>query len=226
VTRAPISLPGRTLIIDYGEVISLSQSPVDRAELTTLAGVDSEPFWRAYHAHRGGLDQGTTGVRAYWQAIADEVGATWDDARVHELWAADLRSWMRINAGTIEVLADLKAGGTRMALLSNAGADYGSYFKRGPLGGFFAVCYVSGELNMLKPHPEIFEHVLTDLEVSPAEAVFVDNNERNVRGAQALGITGHVFTGPGALRAFLASLTGGPAASGEAAPQPQEGEPG
>ena len=206
VTRAPISLPGRTVIFDYGEVISLAQSPADREAIRSLAGVDAEPFWRAYFAHRDGLDQGSDGVAAYWRAIAAEVGAEWDDARVHELWAADFRSWLSINPATIEVIADLKTGGTRLALLSNAGADFGSYFRHGPLGDFFAACYVSGELNLLKPHPEIYRHVLGDLGVSAADAVFIDNREPNVRGAEALGVTGHVFTDPGKLRAFLVSL--------------------
>jgi len=104
VTRAPISLPGRTVIFDYGEVISLAQSAADRELIAGLAGFgrDSEPFWRAYFAHRDGLDQGGAGVAAYWQAIADDIGASWDDARVHELWAADFRSWLSINPGTID----------------------------------------------------------------------------------------------------------------------------
>ena len=208
MTRAPISLPGQTVIFDYGEVISLAPSAADREVIAGLAGAgrDSEPFWRAYFAHRDGLDQGRAGVAAYWQAIAGDVGASWDDARVHELWAADFRSWLSINPGTIEVLADLKAGGTRLALLSNAGPDFGSYFRHGPLGDFFAACYVSGELGLLKPHPEIYQHVLDDLGISAAEAVFIDNREANVRGAEALGITGHLFTDAAALRAFLAPM--------------------
>ena len=208
MTRAPISLAGRTVIFDYGEVISLTQTAADRETIAGLAGVgrDSEPFWRAYSAHRDGLDLGKAGVAAYWRAIADDVGACWDDARVHELWAADLRSWLSINPGTVDVLADLKAGGTRLALLSNAGPDYGSIFRHGPLGGFFAACYVSGELGLLKPHPEIFQHVLHDLGISAAEAVFIDNREPNVRGAEELGITGHLFTDASELRAFLSAL--------------------
>ena len=208
MTRAPISLPGRTVIFDYGEVISLMPSADDRTVITGLAGVkhDSEPFWNAYSAHRDGLDLGNAGVAAYWQSIADDIGTSWDDARVHELWAADFRSWLSINPDTIEVLADLKAGGTRLALLSNAGPDYGSYFRHGPLGDFFQACYVSGELNLLKPHPEIYRYVLRDLGISAAEAVFVDNREANVRGAEAVGITGHVFTRVPVLRAFLTSL--------------------
>jgi len=209
VTRAPISLPGRLIIVDYGEVISLSQSAADREAIAGLAGVSGDgepPFWRAYFAHRDGLDLGSAGVAAYWQAIAADIGASWDDARVHELWAADFRSWLSINPGVVEVLADLKAGGTRLALLSNAGPDYGSYFRHGPLGDFFAACYVSGELNLLKPHQEIYRHVLDDQGVSAADAVFIDNKESNVRGAEALGMTGHVFTGVPGLREFLTSL--------------------
>jgi putative hydrolase of the HAD superfamily len=208
VTRAPISLPGRTVICDYGEVISLPQSAADREAILTLAEVDAGPFWAAYFAHRDGLDLGSAGVAAYWEAIAAEVGANWDSARVHELWAADFRSWLSINPGTVEVLADLKAGGTRLALLSNAGPDYGSYFRYGPLGDFFEACYVSGELNLLKPHAEIYRHVLDDLGITAGQAVFVDNRESNVRGAEAIGITGHVFTDPAALRAFVTSLSG------------------
>jgi len=222
VTRAPLSLPGRTVIFDYGEVISLAQSPADRDAITRLAGVrdqagaDGGPgegaaasrFWAAYDAHRDGLDQGIGGVAAYWQAVAADIGASWDDSRVHELWAADFRSWLSVNPGTVEVLADLRAGRTPLALLSNAGPDYGSYFRHGPLGDFFGTCYVSGELRLIKPDPAIYRHVLADLKITPAEAVFIDNREKNVAAAEALGITGHVFTTPERLRDFLAALAG------------------
>ena len=211
VIREPLSVPGRTVIFDYGEVISLSQSPADRTVLERLAGVsdaggaDSVRFWAAYFAHRDGLDQGKGGVAAYWRAVADEIGASWDEARVHELWAADFRSWLSVNPDVIDLLSDLRAGGTRLALLSNAGPDYGSYFRHGPLGDLFAACYVSGELGLLKPHPEIYRHVLDDLGITPADAVFIDNRDSNVAGAEALGITGHVFTTADSLRSFLTS---------------------
>jgi putative hydrolase of the HAD superfamily len=211
VTRAPISLPGRTVIFDYGEVISLRQSAADRAALERLAGVedDAAKFWQAYAAHRDGLDQGSPGIVAYWQAIADELGAHWDQARIHELWVADFRSWLSVNPAVVEVLADLRAGGTRLALLSNAGRDYGSYFRHGPLGDFFDGCYVSGELGLLKPDAAIYHHVLDDLSVRAADAVFIDNRALNVAGAEAIGITGHVFTSPAALRSFLTALATG-----------------
>ena len=196
VTRAPLSLPGLTAIFDYGEVISLPPSRADRAVIARLAA----------------LDQGTAGVAAYWRAIAADAGASWDEARMHELWAADVRSWLSINPATVDVLADLRAGGTPLALLSNAGADFASFLRHGPLGDLFSACYVSGELGLLKPHAEIYQHVLDDLGILPAEAIFIDNRASNVAGAEALGIAGHVFTDASRLRTFLESLASVPAA--------------
>ncbi|GAA4187673.1 HAD family phosphatase [Gryllotalpicola kribbensis] len=203
---SPISLPGRTVVFDYGEVISLTPTEADRAVILDLAGAPAEPFWRAYFAHRNGLDQGTADVAAYWRAIGAELGIAWSDARIHELWAADFRSWLSVNPGTVEVLADLKAGGTPLALLSNAGPDFGSYFRHGPLSDWFDRFYVSGELKLLKPEAAIYRHVLDDLGISAEQMVFTDNRADNVAGAEALGITGHVFTDPAALRVFLNSL--------------------
>jgi putative hydrolase of the HAD superfamily len=206
VTRSPLSLSPRTVIFDYGEVVSLSPSEADRAAIELLAGLDPEKFWSSYWAHRRELDLALDGVRSYWAAIAADTGADWDDGRIVELWAADLRSWMSVNPATVDVLADLKAGGTRLALLSNAAPDYGSYFRHGLLGDYFDAFYVSGELKLLKPSASIYQHVLADLGISARDAVFIDNRSDNVAGAEELGITGHVFTDAGALRTFLQSL--------------------
>jgi len=206
VTATPLSLFPRTVIFDYGEVISCSPSAADRAAIEQLAGVDLDEFWASYWAHRPALDLAVEGVREYWAAIAADTGADWDDGRVCELWLADFRSWLSVNPGTVDVLAGLRAGGTRLALLSNAAPDYGSYFRHGILGEYFDAVYVSGELKLLKPSAQIYQHVLDDLGIAASDAIFIDNRADNVRGAEELGITGHVFTNAATLRAFLESV--------------------
>ncbi len=209
MTRTPLTLPGKTVIFDYGDVISQPQSAADRKTVETIAAIDEgtvTAFWRSYNAHRDGLDRGTTSVISYWRAIAADVNRRWLDPQIYALWAADVSSWLSVNPATIEVLEDLRDGGTRLALLSNAGRDFGGFFRCGPLGTLFADCYVSGELGLLKPDADIYQYVLADLGISGAEAVFIDNRETNVAGAQAVGITGHVFTGAIELRAFLTRL--------------------
>jgi FMN phosphatase YigB (HAD superfamily) len=46
----------------------------------------------------------------------------------------------------------------------------------------------SAEVKLVKPHPAIYQHTLQGLGVSAAEALFVDDRERNTTAAQALGI--------------------------------------
>ncbi|WP_295125511.1 HAD-IA family hydrolase [uncultured Leifsonia sp.] len=113
---------------------------------------------------------------------------------------------MTIDHDTLQVLLDLKAGGTRLALLSNAGRDFGSYFRHGTLGDLFEQVFVSGELGTVKPGAEIFEHVMAELGVTAEQTVFIDNKAENVEGARALGIAGHVYTSAADLRAYLESL--------------------
>jgi putative hydrolase of the HAD superfamily len=201
-----ISIPGKVIVFDYGEVISVTPTEADRADLTELAGGDADVFWPAYWRHRNALDQGTLSIRDYWRSIESELGENWGDAKVHRLWLADFRSWLSVDHDTLDVLVELQQGGTRMALLSNAGRDFGSYFRHGALGDLFEQVFVSGELGTVKPGAEIFETVLRDLAITPSQMVFIDNKEENVRGAEALGIAGHVFTTAADLRAYLESI--------------------
>jgi len=202
----PISIPGRVIVFDYGEVISRSPSEADRDALVAVSGVQADRFWPAYWHRRDELDEGTLAVTDYWRRMAQELDADWSDSRIHQLWVTDYRSWLSADTDTLDVLFELRDGGTRMALLSNAGRDFGSYFRHSPLGDLFEAVFVSGELNMIKPAASIFEHVINALGITAEQTVFVDNKEVNVRGAEALGITGHVFTNAERLRAFLTSL--------------------
>ena len=203
---APISLSPRVVVFDYGEVISRAPSAADRELLLARAGVADEPFWAAYWSHREGLDRGTTSIDAYWQDVAHEVGAEWDANDVHELWAIDHRSWLSVDPGTLRVLNALVAGRTRLALLSNAGADFIGWLRHGSFAPLFERVFISGELGLVKPEPEIYEHAIAELGIAPADLLFIDNKSENVAGARAVGGDGHVFTDAAGLEEWLRGL--------------------
>ncbi len=202
-----ISIPGKIVVFDYGEVISVEPSAADRAEIVRLAGIQPEVFWAAYWRHRVGFDHGTFTATEYWRAIEDEIGASWSADRRHELWLADFRSWLHVDRPTLDVLLDLQRGGTRMALLSNAAREFSSFYRYGMLGDLFEQVFTSSELGYLKPQREIFQAVSDALGARPAEIVFIDNLESNIRGAEAVGMTGHHYTGAAELRAYLERLS-------------------
>jgi putative hydrolase of the HAD superfamily len=203
---APIALGSRVVVFDYGEVISRPPSDADRSALVARAGADSETFWPAYWAHRDGLDQGSTSIAEYWRRVADDLGLELDPIDVHELWAIDHRSWLSVDAGTLGVLHALRDGGTRMALLSNAGADFVGWLRHGSFAPLFDRVFVSGELDLVKPSAAIYEHVIAELGIAASDLVFIDNKAVNVDGAIAVGGAGHVFTDAAALESWLRGL--------------------
>lgn len=203
---APISLSPHVVVFDYGEVISQEPTAADRSSLIARSGQPSEAFWPAYWTHRQALDQGTASIAEYWGAVGRDLDADWGPIDVHELWAIDHRSWLSVDPATLGVLHSLAAGGTRLALLSNAGADFSGALRHGSFSPLFEQVFVSGELGLVKPQAAIYEHVIGALGITPSEFLFVDNKAENVEGARAVGGDGHVFTDAASLESWLRGI--------------------
>ena len=204
--RPPISLSPRVVVFDYGEVISRAPSEADRAALVARAGADESAFWPAYWERRDELDQGTLSIAEYWAAVADRLGTSWTEIDVHELWALDHRSWLSVDPPTLALLHALRDGGTRMALLSNAGPDFAGWLRHGSFAPLFEHVFISGELGMIKPGADVYHHIMTVLGIEPSEFLFVDNKAVNVEGARAVGGDGHVYTDAAGLESWLRGL--------------------
>jgi putative hydrolase of the HAD superfamily len=206
VSVVPISIVGRVIVFDYGEVISKTPSERDRADLVAVAGVPDAALWGPYWAHREGLDRGTIGIREYWRLVAADLRVEFSESRIQQLWAADYTGWISIEPAVFDIISALDAGGCRVALLSNAGFDFSSPLRSSPISRLFERIFVSAEFGLVKPDPKIYLEVVRELGISPAEMVFIDNKQENVDAAVALGATGHHFTTPALLRSFLESL--------------------
>ncbi len=66
---------------------------------------------------------------------------------------------------------------------------------------------VSGEEKTRKPFPEFYQRLLDRYQVSPHEAIFIDDNKRNVDAAEQMGIRSIHFTSPAQLRKELELLS-------------------
>jgi 2-haloacid dehalogenase len=109
--------------------------------------------------------------------------------------------------GTVEVLADLRAGGTPCFALSNMEpAPFEVRRARFPFMTWFDGCVISGYEGVAKPDQEIFEILLRRHDLDPARTVFIDDLKHNLAAAAGLGIAGIQFTGPAGLRQELRAL--------------------
>lgn len=109
--------------------------------------------------------------------------------------------------GTVEILAELRARKVPLYALSNWSAEtFPISLKRFEFLHWFQGIVLSGEVRLLKPDPRIFHLFFKTHGVDSAEAVYIDDMEKNVETAIAMGMHGIVFTDPASLRRELAKL--------------------
>ena len=65
------------------------------------------------------------------------------------------------------------------ALFRTSGMEIEKYFHK---------MYLSYEMKMAKPDPEIFEAVLNDAQIKAEESLFIDDSVKNIQTASSLGI--------------------------------------
>ncbi len=70
---------------------------------------------------------------------------------------------------------------------------------------WFEGIVVSGTEQTRKPFYDIYQITLDRFKIDPKTAIFIDDNLRNIRGAEALGINGIQFTSPEQLANSLES---------------------
>jgi putative hydrolase of the HAD superfamily len=124
----------------------------------------------------------------------------------------DFTAFMRAQSAPFpEVIALARAlarsGRWRLATLNNESAELNEYRLRhfalvDIFGAFFSSCW----LGALKPARRIFELALALSQADPAASLFVDDRERNLDTARALGMTAVLYTDAERLRADLAAL--------------------
>jgi epoxide hydrolase-like predicted phosphatase len=95
------------------------------------------------------------------------------------------------NEPMIDLMRELKAGGNRMALLTNNVREWEPLWRAMlPVDEIFELVVDSAFVGMRKPEPEIYELTVERLDGIPAEAcLFVDDIEVNCEAARAVGMS-------------------------------------
>ena len=107
--------------------------------------------------------------------------------------------------GTVKILEELKRRGEyRLLGLSNwSGETFPIAKRRFPFLGLFENILVSGDEKLIKPDAKFFKLLETRFGVVPSEAVFIDDVQKNIDGAQRMGLKTIHFSTPENLRKEL-----------------------
>jgi 2-haloacid dehalogenase len=109
--------------------------------------------------------------------------------------------------GSAALVARLHDAGLPLYLLTNMPADvFAARQQRYELLRQFDGSVVSGEEGVLKPSAEIFAVLTKRFDLEPSTTLFIDDAERNVNAAAALGFRTHQFVDAPTLEGELEQL--------------------
>ena len=103
---------------------------------------------------------------------------------------------------TVEILQQLKQTGKyKLYALTNWSAEtFPHALERFEFFKIFEGVVVSGEEKMKKPSAEFYKIIIDRYHLDPSTTIFIDDSLRNVKGAEAVGITGIHFHNPTQLK--------------------------
>lgn len=110
--------------------------------------------------------------------------------------------------GTVEVFQQLKQSGKyKLYALTNWSAElFPIALERYDFLHWFDGRVVSGEEKMRKPFPEFYQLILNRFKLKVEETLFIDDNIRNAKAAEKLGLKTIIFQSPSQLREELINL--------------------
>ncbi len=141
--------------------------------------------------------------RALHEQVGREISC---EGFTEALW-----SGLAPNPPMIELMAQLRDEGYRMALLTNNVREWESHWRAmAPIDDIFELVVDSAFVGMRKPDPEIYELTLQGLGVAGEACLFIDDLEPNCVAARATGMQTVVYRdAEQAVAEIRAALNGG-----------------
>jgi putative hydrolase of the HAD superfamily len=139
-----------------------------------------------YHADWLALDHGTLTEQA---AMANFHARTNFSHTEITVLLQEIRESLTPIEENWALLYELQQQGCPLYCLSNMTAGTFAFLKtQYDRWHVFKGIVISGEVNMIKPEPEIFEYLLNRFNLTPERTIFIDDLEANVLGARAAGM--------------------------------------
>lgn len=196
----------RTVISDLGRVVLWFDNNVFLGKLADLSGKPVAGLKEAVHNDLELIrrfDGGVVTPEGFRARISEIAGVDVPYGEFYEIY----NDIFTPNPPVIDVLARAKAAGYKVLLLSNTDPERFAFVRRRfPEILFFDGYVLSYELKLLKPDPAIYLAAARHGCSEPAECVFIDDMEENVKGAVAAGLHGILYRPETDLAAELRKL--------------------
>ena len=184
----------KTIAFDLGGVIMTIDQPQAIGRFKEIGAVEVEKWLDPYTQTGifGDLEHGLISAEDFRKELSRLIGKELTAEQCAYAWQGYAKD---VPMRNLELVKKLRQQGYRVVLLSNTNpymmqwAMSAKFDGQGhSLADYFDYCYLSYQLQMMKPSEEIFRYVLAQEQVQPQEILFVDDGPRNVAAASQLGI--------------------------------------
>ena len=178
-------IPIKAILIDIGGVLWHEKETPLSANWAARCGLSPNEFDELVYNSQWGTQAllGTITGEEMWENIGNKLGLSLSERSQCEdeywagIWDTEFLDYCRV----------LKSK-YRLGILSDAESTAREKAKPWINESLFDVIVFSSEVGVCKPDPKIFQCALEQLGVEASETLFIDDRERNVHGAKALGI--------------------------------------
>ena len=143
-------------------------------------------FYRLAGSRLGRLLDGAISADEFWECFSAKYGTPVEV----DLFARYFNPGL--DQGVVALLSRLKSS-NRVVCGTNVFDSHYDYLVPHGYYDLFDAVYASNKMGMSKPHLEFYRHILNTEGVRPEDAVFIDDDETNVRAAEKLGIRSILF---------------------------------
>ena len=172
----------KAIIFDmYGVVMKDPTGRLTPYMETAMPGLSTEELYTHWIA----ASNGSFGSHEFFRRIG------FDDPHRAEREYLDT---IELDDGFIPEAERLRGMGMKLALLSNDISEWSLWLRQKyGLDRLFDAVAVSGDVGFTKPDARIFKLVSQRLDIAPEQCVYIDDRERFLTAAEALGMTAVLF---------------------------------
>lgn len=182
-----------TILFDFGGVIEIDSSDLWTfcyEDVKSKTGLTIKTLNKLLWKHWPSLSHGKYDLDVLW----NEIRTLSQNKMTLQEFRQGLYNSLKIDPQMISLVRNLKKKGYRVAILSNeSNQGMANKIKKFKLKKLFHTIYCSAWINMAKPEARIYRHVLKKEGIKPENAVFIDDQMKNVSAAKKLGIKSIYF---------------------------------
>lgn len=194
----------KTIIFDLGGVVVNSLGLKLYDHCSKKLNIPVKKLAPVMEKYEPDLQIGKISHIQFWEKVIKDLKIE-TKTNLEKLWLDPYKKHVKINKNMIKLIQQLKKKYI-VGCISNTQEPHNTYNKNRGLLKHFNPCILSSEVKLRKPNKRIFQLYLKKAKVKPSEAVFIDDEAKNMKQAKKLGMKTITFKNITQLKSELKKL--------------------